>query len=172
MLQRILRSPAVYLGLGLAIGLAVGFFWPQADLHAVATDRAESFAICTGQADGGHEAIFTLDFLTGDLSGAIINPTNHQFSAAYRRNIMADLKVEPGKNPKFVICTGQVDLRPISNVQYGNCVVYVAEVTTGMMGIYAFPYNPSVVNSNRGGPVASSFEALQIVPIRNAAVRQ
>ncbi|HEX4132501.1 MAG TPA: hypothetical protein VHZ24_20890 [Pirellulales bacterium] len=172
MFIRIFRAPAVWLAAGLAAGLAIGFFWPQAPLHAVATDRVESFAICTGMADVGHEAIFTLDFLTGDLSGAVINPTTRQFSALYKRNIMNDLKVETGKNPKFVICTGQVDLRPIGNVQWGACCVYVAEVTTGIMGVYSFPYNPSLTNNNRGGAVAAQFELLQAVPIRNATVRE
>jgi hypothetical protein len=172
MLHRITHARAAWLCVGLLAGLAVGMLVPREGLHATATDRVESYAICTGSADGDTEAVFTLDFLTGELSGAVINPTTRGFTASYKRNIMADLKVEPGKAPKFVLCTGRGELRPQGNLQFGGCFVYVAEVTTGMLGIYAFPFNTAIQNNNRGGTLTSDFILVQAVPIRTTAVRQ
>ncbi|HEX3870946.1 MAG TPA: hypothetical protein VHV77_10945 [Pirellulales bacterium] len=169
---RFLQLRVLWLGVGIAIGLTAASLWPRTPLHATATDRTESFAICTGSADGTNEAVFTLDFLTGELSGAVVNPTTRSFTATYKRNIMSDLKVEPGRNPKYVMCTGLGDLRPVGNMQFGSSFVYVAEVTTGMMGIYAFPFNVAIQNNNRGGTITSEFIPLQVVPIRQTAVRQ
>ncbi len=171
MIERLLRGRILWLAAGVFIGVIAGAFWARTPLQATATDRSESFAICTGSADGSMEAVFTLDFLTGELSGAVINPTTRQFTATYKRNIMSDLKVEPGKTPKYVMCTGTGELRPVGNMQYGNSFVYIAEVTTGLLGIYAYPFNPAIQNNNRGGTITSEFIPLQIVPIRQAAVR-
>ncbi len=40
-----------WIALGLAGGLALAAFWPSTPLHAVATDRSESFAMATGYLD-------------------------------------------------------------------------------------------------------------------------
>src|SRR6185437_9083240 len=58
-------------GMGAFCGLAIGGLLPMSPLHATATDRQESFAMATGMIEGGFEAIYTLDFLTGDLRGVL-----------------------------------------------------------------------------------------------------
>jgi hypothetical protein len=61
----------VWLGMGLVGGLILCGVWPQTPLHAVATDRSETFAVATGFVDEGIEAVYFLDFLTGDLSAVV-----------------------------------------------------------------------------------------------------
>ena len=56
-----------FLGLGLAIGMLLAGLWPNTPLHAVATDRSESFLMATGGLDEGIEGVYVLDCLTGEL---------------------------------------------------------------------------------------------------------
>lgn len=74
-------------------GLVIGRVWPQTPLHAVCTDRVNTFAIATGPVDEDSEAVFFLDFLTGTLKAAVLSrdPRLPQFRARYEANINADL---------------------------------------------------------------------------------
>ena len=115
-------------------------------LHGVATDRYENFAIATGPLDGEVEAVYFLDFLTGDLKAAVLNINNGKFNAFFSYNILQDLGVDAAKNPRYLMVTGVADLRRIggSNVQPSASVVYVAELTTGRIAAYAVPWNPTL----------------------------
>ena len=64
--------------------------WPSVPLHATATHGLDKFAIATGLVDDTVEAIYFLDFLTGDLRAAVINPKTGKFNALYTRNIATD----------------------------------------------------------------------------------
>ena len=140
----------VWLGIGLVAGLILGGFWPQTPLHAVATDRTETFAIATGYVDDGLEAVYFLDFLTGDLSAVVLGRQGRAFTAFFRYNVVADLGVDPAKNPKYMLVTGAADMRRgMGGSQYGTSVVYVAEVTTGKVAAYAVPWSTSAYASGR-----------------------
>jgi hypothetical protein len=160
----------VWLACGIVVGVALGGIIPHAPLHTVATDRQDTLALSTGQVDDGVEAVFTLDFLTGDLHGAVLNPGTRTFTATYHRNITEDLKVETGKNPKYVMVTGQTYLRTGSNFRLSPCAIYIAELTSGNMAVYSFAYNPSVI-SRPGYTAPQEFIPLQVVPFRSAAIR-
>ena len=161
-----------------ALGLIVAFLMgaglgglPPAPLHAVATDRQENFAMATGSVDEGIEAVFTLDFLTGDLRGAVLNPHTRTFSVTYHRNILADLKVDGGKAPKFLMVTGQSYLRTGSNFNLSPCAVYVAELTTGNLAVYSFPFSGNSL-SRPGNTPTQEFVPLEILPFRTNTIRQ
>jgi hypothetical protein len=169
--NRLTKVRMLWWGLGALFGLAVGGLWPASPLHATATDRQDSFAMATGMVEGGFEAIFTLDFLTGDLRGAVPAFNNPRgFSALYARNVMEDLGVETGKNPKFMIVTGTATMRSGGQLMYGGSVVYVAEVTTGKLAMYAVAFSPAMMNRVYSGP-PMDFVLLNVVSIRTAAVR-
>ena len=53
-------------------GLVLSGLWPQTPLHATATDRSDTFAIATGAVDDDTEAVYFLDFLTGDLRAVVL----------------------------------------------------------------------------------------------------
>jgi hypothetical protein len=171
MFNRLMSGRAAWVGLGVLVGMVIGGFLPHAPLHAVATDRAESFAMATGMLDQGVEAVYTLDFLTGDLGAAVLNPQTKTFTATYKRNILQDLKVQAGNNPKFMMVTGQADLRTQGQLQFGASVVYVAELGSGMMGVYALPFNPAMLNNNTV-PRTLDFVPVFAAPFRSAAVRK
>jgi len=44
-------SALVWLGVGLLGGLLVAGFWPSVPLHAVATDKIDTFSMATGHVD-------------------------------------------------------------------------------------------------------------------------
>jgi hypothetical protein len=165
----LLSARAAWLCLGVLIGLVIGAVLPQAPLHAVATDRQDNFAIATGMVDEGIEAVYMLDFLTGDLRAAVLNPNTRTFSSTFQRNVATDLKVEQGKNPRYLMVTGAVDLRGAGGGQFGNSALYIAELSTGNMGVFALPWNGGALNRpmNQTQPIV----LLQTAQFRTAAVR-
>ena len=136
----------VALCLGLVGGLVVGGAWPHTPLHTVATDRTESYAMATGAVDADLEAVYFLDFLTGDLRAFVVGQKAGTFTGLFYRNVAADLGVDPAKNPKFMMVTGLDHIRREggSRMQPSAAFCYVAEVTTGKMAAYAIPWSPSM----------------------------
>src|SRR5215510_15197278 len=124
-----------YLGIGLVIGLVIGLnlegLWPSVPLHAAATHGIDKFAIATGLVDNGVEALYFLDYLTGDMRAAVINPKSGKFNAFYTRNIAADFG-GAGRTTGYLMVTGQADMpRGTANFQFAKSIVYVADVSTG-----------------------------------------
>ena len=172
MAHRWKHNPVLWLAIGLMAGVAISPFCPHAPLHATATDRYDTFAIATGYVDEGLEAIYFLDFLTGDLRAAMLSkqiPT--RFNAFFERNIIQDLGVDPSKNPRYLMVTGMADIRRGgSKLKPSAAVVYVAEITTGQVAAYALPWDTS---SHAAGQVFKS----EIIPMakfqfRTAPIRQ
>ncbi len=140
-------SALVWLGLGLLAGLMVAGFWPSVPLHAVATDKIDSFSMATGSVEQEYEAVYFLDHLTGDLHAYVVGRNvsgNVGVIAHYFRNVLQDFKTDEDKTPKFIMTTGLCDLNRngrLGIVLPGRAVLYVADVASGMAGVYAVPYN-------------------------------
>jgi hypothetical protein len=132
------------LGMGLVAGLALSVFWPHTPLHAVSTDRCETYAMATGPVDAEVEAVYFLDFLTGDLGALVLGKKPLIWSGMYKTNVAADLAIDPQKNPKYMMVTGVAGLRRAggSRQQPSNAICYVAEVTSGKVAAYAIPWLP------------------------------
>ena len=146
----------MFLGAGLAIGLAIGGalaagavigMRSQSDqsaalgelrLKASATSGSETFTIATGQIDGEVEGLFCLDHLTGDLSCFVISPRGRGFAGLFKTNIVKDLPPEKNKKPIYVMATGGINVR--GNPNAPNCVVYVADSNTGVWAAYSFAW--------------------------------
>jgi len=141
----------------LVVGLVLGGLWPQTPLHTTATDRADTYAIATGYLDQDVEAVYFLDFLTGDLTAAVLGRRPGMFGAVYRYNVLRDLQVDPTKNPKFLMVTGLADVpRTGGRVEAARAAVYVAEITTGKVAAYLVPWNRSAFNA--GQPIAGTLQ--------------
>ena len=112
MLQRVCNHTAL-LVLGVVLGAILTAGWhgaagiPQA--RAVATHGSDNFAIATGLIDNQIEALYFLDFLTGDLRGTIVNRRNAAFSSYFEYNILRDFQ-GIGDPPRFLMVTGQADI--------------------------------------------------------------
>jgi len=134
------------LGIGLLIGLTLSGFWPHTPMYAVATDRIETFGMATGRVEAEVEAVYFLDFLTGDLRVVVLGRQPGTWTGFYQANVSADLGVDPQKNPKFLMVTGAANLRRSggSRLQPSTSVCYVAEITSAKVAAYAVPWSPSL----------------------------
>jgi len=167
------QNALLWLGLGLLGGLLVSGVWPSVPLHAVATDKIETFSMASGPVEGDYEAVYFLDHLTGDLHAFVIGR-----SAALKggfgviehcyRNVMADFKTEEEKTPKFIMCTALADLNRAgrgSNVLPSRAVLYIADVVSGTASAYAVPYNSTQ-------HVSGQYSESAIVPICSFPIRK
>lgn len=154
------RTPWLMLVMGLVCGAAIGagvyaklgtprIELPATLLNATATHGGDTMAIATGPVADGVEGLFILDFITGELSCSVLNPRNGAIGGAYKVNVVGDLGVEQGKQPKYVMVTGQASFRVQGgNVKPAESVVYVADTNTGRFVAYMLPWNRQAAQWN------------------------
>jgi hypothetical protein len=179
MLAALTKNRFLLLCLGVVLGLVIGRWFNSGELilpasaaRAVATDRFENFAIATAPLDSDVEAVFFLDFLTGDLKGAVLSAQFGRFNAFYERNILEDFGLDRAKNPRYLMVTGMANLRRgLGNTaRPGASVVYIAELTTGKIAAYGVPWTPQFHNA--GVPVQGTLYPLDVAQFRSAVVRE
>ena len=159
-----------WLAVGVVAGLAVANYWPQAPLHAMATDSQENYAIATGFVDQETEAVFFFDSLTGELKGAVLSPQNGKFLTFFASNAMTDLGITDVTGAQFLLVTGTTSFRRSpGTAQLGSCVVYVAEVSSGQVVAYGVPWTKA--RSTANAPAEVPLVLLDGYQFRNAAVR-
>jgi hypothetical protein len=158
MIQRLCNHTAM-LVVGMALGAVLAAGWhgvsstPTA--FATATHGADNFAIATGLVDDGIEALYFLDFLTGDLRAAVVSRRNGEFTGFFQYNVMSDFD-KVTDSPKFLMVTGQADIpRGRGPTQIGKSLVYVADPTSGQVFAYALPFS-STLNAS-GKPQVGGF---------------
>jgi hypothetical protein len=158
----------VCFGLGLAVGLLLllAGLCPNTPLHAVATDRSDSFLMATGPLDESIEGIYVLDCLTGELRGAALSRQSARFNAFFQGNVAKDLNVDQTKNPRYMMVTGMADLMRTggNRVAPSKAILYVAEITTGKVAAYAVRWSPGV--RVQGQPQQGPFVLLDMFPMR------
>ncbi len=162
-----------YLVIGLFLGLAVGLnmqgLWPNIPLHATATQGVDKFAMATGLVKNGVEALYFLDFLTGDLRAAVINPKTGQFNSRFTYNIASDFE-NAGRTSRYLMVTGLTQMpRGRSNFQFADSSVYIAEASTGKVAAYTIPWNPGMQAA--GKPQNGPLVPLGAIQMRTAFVR-
>jgi hypothetical protein len=164
------QNRAVWLAAGVLLGLAAASFLPHSPVHAVATDRMGDFAIATGPLDEQVEAIYFLDFLTGDLRAAALSPYTWKFGSVFETNVIDDLGVDVSKNPRYLLVTGNANLkRNAGPITPGASAVYVAELTSGKIAAYVVPWSAAANNSRI--PLAGKLMGIDVVKFRTAPVR-
>jgi hypothetical protein len=165
-----LRWPAA-MAIGLAAGLVLSGFWPYTPLHAVSTDRADTFAMATGPVDGKVEAVYFLDFLTGDLGALVLGETGGTWSGSFTYNVSRDLAVDPQKNPKFMMVTGMATIRRAggTRLQPSAAACYVAEINSGLVAAYGIPWSPQAYNAGQMQPGRQLIRLAPPTPFRAAA---
>lgn len=161
----------MWLAGGVVIGLAIGMVRPQTPIHAVATDRVDNMALATGPLDDDTEALFYLDFLSGELKATALSPINRKFFASFSANVNHDLGVDLAKNPQYLMVTGNsVFRRGGGQVQPGNSVVYVSELTSGKVAAYAVPWSQAYANAGR--QIHAKLVLLDVYPMRVSLARE
>ena len=132
----------LWLVVGFVAGLCVSYFWPHEPALATATDRTDKFLMTTVHVKPDMEAVFVLDFLTGQLTGAALNKQapKTQFVWYYQRSIADDFQVDPEAKPNYAIVSGVANFPNRGRMQFGDGALYVAEMSSGMVQCYAIPY--------------------------------
>lgn len=134
----------VWLLTGVLAGLGLAALWPAEPVHAIATDRSDRFAICTVDVGPGTpDAVFVLDFLTGRLTGALLNPQSGIFTNFYFRNVAADFIVDPNTKAKYAMIPGAGVLNSGGGVTTASGVLYIGELSSGKLVAYRFPFRLS-----------------------------
>lgn len=172
------------LGLGLLVGIgmligvlatvmvddhhAVGL--PETLLHATATDGGDTMAVATGVIAEGVEGVFFLDFLTGDLSGWLINRRTGGIGGIYKHNVIQDFQIVQGKKQKYLMVTGAAPMtRGGSQVRAGDCLVYIVDQNTGNFAAYGLAVNRSAYAA--GAPQVSPMVLVGRGSARNIDLR-
>ena len=143
MAQQESRNRTAWLVAGVLVGLGIALFWPHEQGLATTADRSDKFAIATVPAGlGSSDAVFILDFLTGQLRGAVLNNNTGTFTNFYVRNLADDFLARPNApQPRFAFATGSAAIPSRGPATMANGVVYVAELNSGRCVAYGFPYN-------------------------------
>lgn len=163
-----LKRRLCWMGGGLVLGLVLGGLWPNSPAHAVATASIDSFSVCTAPLDQEGEAVFFLDYLTGDLKGAALNPNTRTFTAFFATNVATGLGVDITKQPRYLLVSGGANFRRApGSQQLGSSVLYVAELTSGKVAAYGIPWNSAARNASGQAPLMP----LAVYQFRDVQVR-
>ena len=183
------NHPYVMWGTGLAMGLLVGVGMligalaavhsqgagtlrvPETLLHASASHSGETMALATGHIDSEVEGLFILDYLTGELQCFVLNPRSYQFAGMFKRNVIADLGVQQGKKPSYVLVTGAAEMRrgAVLVGMPAMCVAYVADSNTGNVAAYSLLWNPNMAKT--GAAQVGELKLLATGKARTVEVR-
>ena len=135
-------------------------------VHAMTAHGTEKKTVITVPLDSGMEAVVTLDHVTCDLTGYVLNRFTGKFFVQYRYNVANDFKLRQGKMPGFLMAAGTADFRQFSgNERIADGVVYVSEENSGRVVAYAMPWN-SQFRASTATVQARSFIPLDVAKTR------
>ena len=158
MQSRLLDNRFALLACGLMLGLGISFYWPHEPLKADSTSL-DKFSLCTAPTIANNsDAVFVLDSITGRLVGAAHNMQTGTFTQVWTRSVASDFGVV--ENAKYVMASGFLRTLGSANGQPATSGIYVAELTSGKVGLYGFLMN----NRNQAS-------AGELVPIANFSFR-
>jgi hypothetical protein len=111
-------------------------------VHAMTAHGTDKKTIITVPLDSGMEAVVTLDHVTCDLTGYVLNRFTGKFFVQYRYNVASDFDFQQGKMPGFLMAAGNADFRQFSgNERIADGVVYISEENSGRVVAYGMPWN-------------------------------
>ena len=158
MVNRVSESRWTWLAVGLAAGLCVSYFWPHEPVAASGNDRDAKFGILTTPMARNVEGVFVLDYLTGQLSGAVLNPATGTFNHTYSRKIADDFQVDAKAKPSYVFVAGQAVLPRNQLARFpGASVIYIGDKASGRVIAYKvnFPQTRAAVKLAGIIPIAT-----------------
>ena len=154
-----LNNRFALLACGLGMGLGISAYWPHEPLKADASSL-EKFSLCTAPTIANQsDAVFVLDSVTGRLRGAAHNPQTNKFTQFWAHEVAADFGIV--ENAQYLMVSGFIRTQGAANGTPGQSAIYVAELTSGKVGMYGFLMN----NRNQGGQ--SNLIPLDTFPFRD-----
>lgn len=156
---------------GVLLGVVLGRAFVPSRVQAITSLADDSFAVCTVPLGGLVEALFMLDFETGELSGGVLSPATGKFAGAYKHNVLQDLGFKAGqaiKNPRFLLVSGVAELQTGGPAQFAPAVLYVTDSATGNTVAYGIPFNPQQAAA---APFIEKLQPLDIARPRGAGTK-
>lgn len=123
----------LWLCLGVVLGGVGAVWYSQSGPRALASnDRFEDYVICTGACGVSPRAptdgLWLLDYRSGKLMGTVIDRTMGKIVGWAELDLVSEFGIPPRQNVHFLMTTG--------NISLGQAALYVAETTTGKLGVY------------------------------------
>jgi len=142
----IASNRVAWLAAGLVAGLAIAALWRSEPTYANTGDRDTQFSMATipvGTSAAGindpMDGVLILDFLTGQLKGAVLNRQSGQFVSFYSRDLAKDFDVG-NADPHYCMVTGYAQLPSAQGATMASGVVYIGELNSGKVIAYGFPW--------------------------------
>jgi hypothetical protein len=140
-------------------------------LFATATDTGVSMSMATGPVDDEVEGVFFLDFVSGELTCAVLNSRTGKPGGFFRTNVIKALGIVEEKKPAYLMTTGSANFVgfKVGTKQPSLTVVYVCDQTTGRFAGYTFMWDRTL--ASRGAMqqgeflpplIAASAKAVQV----------
>src|SRR5262249_583426 len=118
-------------GLVLGVGVTALYLLPSRQAQA-SNDRFEDYIICTGAVGvtplAPTDGIWLLDYRSGKLLGTVVDRTIGKIVGWAEVDLVNEFNIPPRQNVHFLMTTG--------NISQGQAALYVAETTTGKLGVY------------------------------------
>ena len=119
------------------LGAACYFMRPNPAL-AGGNDRHEDYILCTGSVSTNPRAptdgVWLLDYRSGKLLGTVIDRGQGKIIGWADVDLVAEFGVRPRADVHFLMTTGQI--------AQGQAALYVAETTSGKIGVYTMGQRP------------------------------
>jgi hypothetical protein len=119
-------------------GLGTGLFLRTTPARAGGNDRHDDYILCTGSVSTNPRAptdgVWLLDYRAGKLLGTVIDRGQGKIIGWAEADLVAEFGVKPRADVHFMMTTGQVAL--------GQAALYVAETSTGKLGVYTMGQRP------------------------------
>jgi hypothetical protein len=101
-------------------------------------DRFEDYIMCTGPVAVTPKSItdglWILDYRSGRLMGTVIDRSVGRILGWADVDLTTEFGIPPRQNVHFLMTTG--------NIAFGQAAIYVAETTTGKVGVYTMGPRP------------------------------
>ena len=159
------RNSAIMLTAGLALGVGLGWllFGSQRAALAGSNDRFEDYILCTGpvasnfsQHNFGVEldGVWLLDYRSGKLLATTVDRSTGKLLTWSEVDLVSEFNLPPRASVHFLMTTG--------TISKGNAALYLAETTTGKMGVYTMQLAPDA----NGGQMTMSIRRHDVASFR------
>lgn len=124
---------------GLVLGVVgAGLFFSRAQPATASNDRFEDYILCTGPVAitprAPTDGVWLLDYRGGKLLGTVIDRIQGKIVGWAEVDLVKEFGIQPRQNVHFLMTTG--------SIAAGQAALYIAETTTGKVGVYTMGPRP------------------------------
>jgi hypothetical protein len=123
-----------WMGGGVAVGIVAAMFYlgQPRPADAASNDRYQDTIMATGAVSVNHrvqtDGVWLLDYKSGKLLGTVIDRTQGKIVGWAEVDLQTEYGIAPKQDVHFLMTTGYIT--------QGQSALYLAETSTGQMGVY------------------------------------